>query len=168
VRAGSVIPLGPAMQYTGQQPVDPLSVDVYGFAPTDLAGKTGTSAFSLYEDDGLSIAYQSGEFQRTHLRFSQTGEGVRFDVTPESGDGTFQSVSRRGYRLQFHGIEGTVNVVRLDGKAIPAAGGEPGGSALLAWSKNEWTGDISVVIPPSAPHAFTVEFATERQGHPAR
>ena len=168
VRAGSVIPLGPAMQYTGQQPVDPLSVDVYGFAPTDLAGKTGTSAFSLYEDDGLSIAYQSGEFQRTHLRFSQTGEGVRFDVTPESGDGAFQSVSRRGYRLQFHGIEGTVNIVRLDGKAIPAASAETGGSALLAWSKSEWTGDISVVIPPSAPHAFTVEFATERQGHPAR
>ena len=124
-----MIPLGPAMQYTGQQPVDPLSVDVYGFAPIDLAGKTWTSAFSLYEDDGLSIAYQSGEFQRTHLRFSQTGEGVRFDVTPESGDGAFQSVSRRGYRLQFHGIEGTVNVVRLDGKAILAAGAETGGSA---------------------------------------
>ena len=99
---------------------------------------------------------------------SITGESIRFDVTPESGDGAFQSVSRRGYRLQFHGIEGTVNIVRLDGKAIPAAGAETGGSALLAWSKNEWTGDISVVIPPSAPHAFTVEFATERQGHPAR
>jgi hypothetical protein len=45
---------------------------------------------------------------------------------------------------------------------------ETGGSALLAWSKNEWTGDISVVIPPSAPHAFTVEFATERQSHPTQ
>jgi len=89
-------------------------------------------------------------------------------VTPESGDGAFQSVSRRGYRLQFHGIEGTVNGVRLDGKAIPAADAETGGSALLAWSKNEWTGDISVVIPPSAPHAFTVEFATERQSHPTQ
>ena len=122
VRAGAVIPLGPAMQYTGEKPLDLLSVHVYGFAPADLAGNTRTSAFSLYEDDGLSIAYQSGEFQRTHLRFSQTGKGVRFDVTPESGDGAFQSVSRRGYRLQFHGIEGAVNVVRLDGKTIPADG----------------------------------------------
>lgn len=165
VRAGSVIPLGPEMQYTGQKPVDPLSVHVYGFAPIDLTGSTRISAFSLYEDDGLSIAYEGGEFQRTHLRFSQSSTGVRFDVTPESGDGAFQSVSRRAYRMQFHGIEGAVNSVRLDGNDIPATGAETSG-AQAAWSKNEWTGDISVVIPPSAPHAFTVEFATEYPSQP--
>jgi alpha-glucosidase (family GH31 glycosyl hydrolase) len=163
VRAGSVLPLGPTMQYTGQKSVDPLSVHVYGFAPIDLAGEIRTSAFSLYEDDGLSIAYQSGAFQRTHLRFSQTGKQVRFDVTTESGDGAFRSVSRRGYRLQFHGIEGILDLVRLDAKEIPAGDTETGGSAEAAWSKNEWTGDISVVIPPSAPRAFTLEFATDRR-----
>src|SRR5205807_2257143 len=109
-------------------------VNVYGFAPIDLAGERRTSAFSLYEDDGLSIAYQSGEFQRTDLRFNQTEAGVRFDVTPESGDGAFQSVARRGYRLQFHGIEGAVKAVRLDGQAIPEADAESGGSAQAAWS----------------------------------
>jgi alpha-glucosidase len=164
VRAGSVIPLGPAMQYTGQKPVDPLSVHVYGFAPTDLAGERRASAFSLYEDDGLSIAYQSGELQRTDLRLRQTEASVRFDVTPESGDGAFQSVGRRGYRLQFHGIEGAVNTVRLDGQAIPEADAENGGGARAVWSRNEWAGDVSVFIPPSAPLAFTVEFATGRQG----
>jgi alpha-glucosidase len=167
VRAGSVIPLGPAMQYTGQKPVDPLSIHVYGFAPSDLAGETRTSAFSLYEDDGLSVAYQSGEFQRTDLLFSQSEERVRFDVTPKSGDGTFQSVARRGYRLQFHGIEGAVKGVRLDGRAIPEADAERGGGAQAAWSGNEWSNDVSVFIPPSAPHALTVEFSTERRGHPA-
>ena len=165
VRAGSVIPLGPPMQYTAQKPVDPLSVHVYGFAPIDLAGKTRTSAFSLYEDDGLSTAYQSGEFQRTELRFSQTEGGVRFDVSPESGDGAFRGVSRRGYYLLFHGIEGAVNFVRLGGKEIPSVA-ESAHSAQVAWSKNEWTGDISVFIPPSAPRTFSVEFATERQTHP--
>jgi alpha-glucosidase len=164
VRAGSVIPLGPAMQYTGQKPVDPLFVHVYGFAAIDLASKTRTSAFSLYEDDGVSIAYQKGEFQRTYLRFRQTCEAVRFDVASESGDGAFQGVSRRGYRLQFHGIEGAVNFVRLDGKEIPWAAEIDGSQA--AWSKNEWAGDISVFIPPSAPRAFSVEFATERQSQP--
>ena len=134
------------MQYTGEKPLDPLSVHVYGFAPADLTGNTRTSEFSLYEDDGLSIAYQSGEFQRTHLRFSQTSTGVRFEVTSESGDGAFQSVSRRGYRLQFHGIEGAVNVVRLDGKEIPADGAETGGTQA-AWSKNEWTGESRFSFP---------------------
>src|SRR5262249_18527073 len=166
VRAGSVIPLGPAMQYTGQKPVDPLSVHVYAFAPADLAGETRTSAFSLYEDDGLSIAYRSGEFQRTDLRLSQTEEAVRFDVTPQSGDGAFQSVARRGYRLHFQGIDGAVNLVRLDGQAVPEADADSGDGAQAAWSRNEWSGDVSVEIPPSAPRAFTVEFATERRGDP--
>jgi alpha-glucosidase (family GH31 glycosyl hydrolase) len=167
VRAGAVIPLGPAMQYTGQKPVDPLSVHVYGFASLDLAGGRRTSAFALYEDDGLSIAYRSGKFQRTDLRLSQTGEAVRFDVTPESGDGVFQSVAGRGYRLQFYGIEGAVNGVQLDGQAIPAAHADSGGGARAAWSRNEWSGDVSVFIPPSPPRAFTVEFATERRGDSA-
>jgi len=167
VRAGSVIPLGPAMQYTGQKPVDPLSVHVYGFAPVDLAGARRISAFSLYEDDGLSIAYRGGEFQRTDLRFSQNEEMVRFDVSPESGDGDFQSVARRGYRLNFHGIEGAVSQVRLDGRAIPEANADSGAGERAAWSRNEWSGDVSVFVPPSAPRAFTVEFATERRGDPA-
>jgi len=167
VRAGSVIPLGPAMQYTGQKPLDPLSVHVYGFAPVDLAGERRISAFGRYEDDGLSIAYRSGEFQRTELRFSQTEEMARFDVSPESGDGAFQSVARRGYRLNFHGIEGAVNQVRLEGHAIPEADADSGAGELAAWSRNEWSGDVSVFIPPSAPRAFTVEFATERRGDPA-
>ena len=74
VRAGAVIPFGPAMQYTGEKPVDPLSVDVYGFAPkTSPAPRQ--SEFSLYEDDGLTNAYQRGEFQRTPLRFSRPARG---------------------------------------------------------------------------------------------
>jgi alpha-glucosidase len=162
VRAGSVIPLGPAMQYTGQKPVDPLSVHVYGFSPIALAGLTRTSVFSLYEDDGLSIAYQSGEFQRTDLRFSQTEEGVRFDVTPECGNAIFQSVARRGYRLQFYGIEGAVNLVQLNGQAIPEGDAESGGGTQATWSRNEWAGEVSVFIPPSALRSFTVQFATER------
>jgi alpha-glucosidase len=167
VRAGSVIPLGRAMQYTGQKPVDPLSVHVYSFAPLDLAGGRRTSAFALYEDDGLSIAYRSGKFQRTDLRLSQTIETVRFDVTPESGDGVFQNVAGRGYRLQFHGFEGAVNLVRLDGQAIREAPADGGDGAGAAWSRNEWSGDVSVFLPPPAPRAFTVEFATERRGDPA-
>jgi hypothetical protein len=150
------------MQYTGQKPVDPLSVHVYGFSPTDLSGLTRTSVFSLYEDDGLSIAYRSGEFQRTDLCFSQTEQGVRFDVTPESGNGIFQSVARRGYRLKFYGIEGAVNLVQLNGQAIPEGDAESGGGTQATWSRNEWAGEVSVFIPPSALRSFTVQFATER------
>ena len=57
--------------------------------------------------------------------------------------------------------------IRLEGHAIPEADADSGAGELAAWSRNEWSGDVSVFIPPSAPRAFTVEFATERRGDPA-
>ena len=55
VRAGSIIPFGPELQYTGEKPADPITLYVY-------AGADGT--FSLYEDDGLTYSYEKGAFAR--------------------------------------------------------------------------------------------------------
>jgi len=60
VRAGSIVPLGPELQYTGEKPADPITLLVY-------AGADG--AFTLYEDDGLTYAYESGAFARIPLRW---------------------------------------------------------------------------------------------------
>ena len=49
VRAGSIIPTGPDLQYTGEKPADPITLYVY-------AGADG--AFTLYEDDGLTYGYE--------------------------------------------------------------------------------------------------------------
>jgi alpha-D-xyloside xylohydrolase len=53
VRAGSIVPLGPELQWTGEKPADPLTLLVY-------AGADG--AFTLYEDDGLTYGYEKGAF----------------------------------------------------------------------------------------------------------
>jgi alpha-D-xyloside xylohydrolase len=53
VRAGSIIPTGPELQYTGEKPADPITIYVY-------AGTDG--AFTLYEDDGLTYKYEKGAF----------------------------------------------------------------------------------------------------------
>ena len=53
VRAGSIIPTGPELQYTGEKPADPVTLYVY-------AGANG--AFTLYEDDGLTYGYEKGAF----------------------------------------------------------------------------------------------------------
>lgn len=55
VRAGSIIPLGPELQYTEEKPADPLVLMVY-------AGKSGQ--LTLYEDDGLSYGYEKGQQSR--------------------------------------------------------------------------------------------------------
>jgi alpha-D-xyloside xylohydrolase len=53
VRAGSILPLGPEMQYVGEKSWDKLDVRVY-------PGADGT--FTLYEDEGDSYNYEKGYF----------------------------------------------------------------------------------------------------------
>ena len=53
VRAGSVIPMGPIRQYTGEQVDGPLTLKVYPGADAE---------FMLYEDDGRSFNYRRGEW----------------------------------------------------------------------------------------------------------
>lgn len=51
VRAGSIVPMGPTMEYTGQKTADPVEIRVY-------RGANGTFAF--YEDEGDSFRYEKG------------------------------------------------------------------------------------------------------------
>ena len=62
VRAGSLIPYGPELQYTGEKPADPITLYVF-------TGADGS--FSLYEDDGLSYGYEKGAFTRIPLRWNE-------------------------------------------------------------------------------------------------
>src|SRR5208337_1689164 len=49
LRAGAIVPMQPAMLYTGEKPIDPLIVNVWPLAP-------GTSSsYSVYEDFGVSV-----------------------------------------------------------------------------------------------------------------
>jgi alpha-D-xyloside xylohydrolase len=61
VRAGSIIPFGPELQYTDEKPADPITLFVY-------AGRDG--AFTLYEDDGVSTGYETGEYATIQLRWN--------------------------------------------------------------------------------------------------
>ena len=54
--------MGPELQYTGEKPADPLTLWVY----------TGADAtFELYEDDGVSYAYEKGAFATIPLRWDE-------------------------------------------------------------------------------------------------
>jgi len=90
------------MQNTAETSVDPLSVHVFHFAAKGLVSEAQTSAFSLYEDDGISTAYDQGQFERTAPRLRQTRDSVR--SKSENGDGNYRSVAQRGYQLHFQGF----------------------------------------------------------------
>ena len=53
VRAGSILPLGPEMQWSDEKPAEEIRLYVYVGADAD---------FTLYEDDGLTFAYEKGRY----------------------------------------------------------------------------------------------------------
>lgn len=61
VRAGSILPTGPAIQYTAEKLDGPLTLVVY-------TGANGT--FSLYEDQGTTYAYERGEFSNIPMSWN--------------------------------------------------------------------------------------------------
>lgn len=63
VRSGSIIPAGPAMEYTTQHPQDTLYIHVY----------TGDDAhFDLYADDGTSYAYEQGAYSIIPMDYTES------------------------------------------------------------------------------------------------
>ena len=60
VKAGSIIPTGPELQYTGEKPADPITLLVYPGSDGD---------FSFYEDNGADYSYEKGAFTRIPLHW---------------------------------------------------------------------------------------------------
>jgi alpha-D-xyloside xylohydrolase len=65
VRAGSILPTGPDLQYTGEKPADPVTLYVYGGAD---------GSFTLYEDDGLSYSYEKGESASIPIQWNEASQ----------------------------------------------------------------------------------------------
>lgn len=63
VRAGSIIPIGPDVQYTNEKKWDNLIINVY-------PGADGT--FTLYEDEGDNYNYESGAYTEIPMKWNDT------------------------------------------------------------------------------------------------
>lgn len=100
-RMGSILPLGPQLQWTDSQPPDPLEVRVY----------TGAAAsFTLYEDGGLDQSYRSGAYSSILLTWEDsdgTGMGT-FRMAARKGDGYKGMLQSRRIRVvlvrEGHGV----------------------------------------------------------------
>ena len=62
VRAGSIVPLGPEMQYVGEQSWQELEIHVYPGAD---------ATFTLYEDEGDSYRYEQGVYSTITFRWNE-------------------------------------------------------------------------------------------------
>ena len=78
VRAGSIIPMAPQMNYVGEKPVDPITFHIY-------PDESGSASASLYEDDGVSPLYKQVAFRRTTISVRRAGLGYVATTTPSPG-----------------------------------------------------------------------------------
>ena len=62
VKAGSIVPMGPAMQWSDEKPADDILLAVY-------AGKDAT--FNLYEDENVNYNYEKGKFANIPISWNE-------------------------------------------------------------------------------------------------
>ncbi|WP_442795376.1 TIM-barrel domain-containing protein [Pelobium manganitolerans] len=93
VKEGSIIPIGPALQYVSEKPAEPITLYVYG-------GKD--AEFTLYEDDGLSYGYEKGAFSQIQIGYSQNTK----TLTIKQREGSYPNMLNNR----------TFNVVFIDAK----------------------------------------------------
>jgi hypothetical protein len=105
VRLGSVLPLAEPGPTTADQPADRVILEVF-------PGANGTGR--LYQDDGSSSAYRSGEFRWTKFGTTMPDES-RCEIWIQPGDGPAADAELRRYALR---LAGTVRPreVLLDGR----------------------------------------------------
>ena len=75
VSAGSILPLGPVKQYTGEASDQPLSISIYPGAD---------ASFLLYEDDGSSFNYRKSEWMGIQMEWNEARRALTLRLAPNS------------------------------------------------------------------------------------
>ncbi len=76
VKAGAILPMQPGMIYSGQKPVNLITLAIF---------PDGESTYSLYEDDNLSSQYQTGNFAMTKITSSLSAETLTLQIAAPEG-----------------------------------------------------------------------------------
>jgi hypothetical protein len=119
VRGGAIIPMAPVSQYDGETVWDEMTFELY---PVDE-----TSSFTMYEDDGISWDYQSGEYAETACTMSGIGDTFTFDIAARQGSyvPTARTIVLKIHRWPGHtrlaGLNGVVLDEHTDQAAFDAA-----------------------------------------------
>ena len=140
VKAGSILPMGPSMQWVDEQPADPLTLHVY---------PAGATRHVLYEDDGVSEGYLGGAYATTTFTSDDTSGhavvGVGAQATaryPFTGQ-----LACRTYELAIHGQAAAPAGVTRDGSPVPATSASGFASAAQGWYHDAAAGIVWVRFP---------------------
>jgi alpha-D-xyloside xylohydrolase len=89
VKAGSIIPFGPALQYTAEKPADTITINIYAGA---------NASFNLYEDEGINYNYEKGAFSIIPILYNEATK----QVTVGKREGGFNGMlQKRTFRINL-------------------------------------------------------------------
>jgi alpha-D-xyloside xylohydrolase len=81
VKAGSIIPFGPDLQYTSEKPADIITLNVY-------TGANGS--FNLYEDEGTNYNYEKGAYSTIPINYNEATKTLTIADRKGSFNGMLQ------------------------------------------------------------------------------
>jgi alpha-D-xyloside xylohydrolase len=100
VRAGSIIPMGPEIEYAAQNPEGAIELRIYRGADGE---------FKLYDDAGDSYDYEKGQHSVIPIRWNDSGNVLTIGAREGSYPGM---IEKRAFRVVLvgsaHGIGGDV------------------------------------------------------------
>ena len=115
VRAGSIVPLGPEIEYADQKPAGPIELRIF---------RGANGKFDLYEDEGDTYNYEKGAHALIPLRWSETDK----TLTIGDRDGRYPGMPKElAFNIVWvspgHGVGETVvdrpdRVIHYQGEAI--------------------------------------------------
>lgn len=118
VRAGSIVPMGPMIQYATES-IDPLEIRVY---------KGADASFALYEDEGDSYNYEGGQYSTIAFTWKDSTK----ELTIGARSGSYPGMpTSRVFNIVFVGASHGVGVdvtssadqsVRYDGSEVRITG----------------------------------------------
>ena len=105
IREGAIIPLQPAMDYVGQQPLSELEVEVFP--------GTARHRFDYYDDDGASYDYEHGAYFLQSLSAQRQGDTASFETATPTGS---YKPALSYYLVKMHA--GSATAVTAGGKPL--------------------------------------------------
>jgi len=147
VRAGALLPMQPVMDYVDETPLDTLILHVY--PPDDSRRET----FRLYEDDGLSRDYETGEYATTlfaqEVLYGNTDTTLYLDIG--GAEGGFSGIPEARTILTMVHLAGCPpGWVRRDSLTLLAS---PTESALMAGGEGYFYDEAAHLLLIKMEHA---------------
>ncbi|MGH9430419.1 MAG: glycoside hydrolase family 31 protein [Terriglobia bacterium] len=127
VRGGAIIPTQQVVQYVDQEPINPITFEIY---------PDGKSGRDYYEDDGTSFKYQQGVFMRRHIAVSSQANGVQINFSARQGSYT---PGPRTLQVKVHGVACRPAGATVDNQALPL---EPSVDSLSKYQRG-WAYDAN-------------------------